>query len=44
MKSQAYDENRLAKNRRVEIIVKESLISDYEGDPISFEESQNDAQ
>lgn len=44
MKSQAYDEDRLAKNRRVEIIVKESLVSDYEGEPISFEESENDAQ
>jgi chemotaxis protein MotB len=43
LKSQAYDEDRMAKNRRVEIVVKESLVSDYEGEPISFEESQNDA-
>jgi len=35
---QAYNEERLAANRRVEIIVSEALISDYEGEPVAVEE------
>ena len=39
VKSQAYDQDRLGQNRRVEIIVTESLVSDYEGSLMSFEEA-----
>jgi len=39
LKKQAYTERRRAENRRVEIIVKESLMNDYEGEALSREEA-----
>ena len=36
--AQAYDERRKEINRRVEVIVRESLVADYEGDEANFEE------
>ena len=36
--SQAYTENRLARNRRVEVVLMETLIQDYEGEKLSIEE------
>ena len=39
---QAYQENRRALNRRIEITVNEALISDYVGDDIPREEALSD--
>jgi chemotaxis protein MotB len=36
--AQAYDERRREINRRVEVIVRESLVAEYEGDDAGFEE------
>jgi len=36
--SQAYTEDRLARNRRVEVVLMETLIQDYEGKKLSIEE------
>jgi chemotaxis protein MotB len=41
---QAYDEERRAQNRRVEITVRESLVSEFSGDEVSFEEQVNNGQ
>ena len=38
LKEQAYTENRRAANRRVEVIVRESLVADFSGDEADFEE------
>ncbi len=39
--SQAYTEDRLARNRRVEVVLMETLIWDYEGEKLSIEERTN---
>ncbi len=39
--SQAYSEERRARNRRVEIVVMETLIQDYDGEKLSIEERTN---
>ncbi len=39
--SQAYTEDRRARNRRVEIVVMETLIQDYDGEKLSIEERTN---
>jgi len=39
--SQAYSQERLARNRRVEITVTEALVHDYEGEELSVEEKMN---
>ncbi len=41
---QAYDARRQAENRRVEIVVRESLVSEYEGEGIDFEEQTSDGE
>jgi chemotaxis protein MotB len=38
LKEQAYSETRRAANRRVEVIVRESLVDDFSGDEANFEE------
>ena len=39
--SQAYTKDRLARNRRVEVVLMETLIWDYEGEKLSIEERTN---
>jgi len=39
--SQAYTEDRLARNRRVEVVLMETLIQDYDGEKLSIEERTN---
>lgn len=44
LQRQAYNETRRAVNRRVEIIVNEALINEYEGDPLPREEALSDGR